>query len=238
MASHVRPVHFDRTHFDDVVLAVTAVDAFNGRIIADGIKVYIEKQIGGGFKRFPVKPVCNASGMQVFLNRRNQAPLGSPPPLPAAPPYRIVIDAREAGYFSPPPTLIAALPSDRRLLVRLHRRPYSTLDAETTSISGLVVRGATRVSGALVKSVFTTGLPPNSPQPEAFETFSDERGAFSLRMRLPASPVNVRFEISENGPPRVLDRNLTEGVAYAFKTPIDLQGNTANNNPPIVVLVP
>ena len=237
MASHARPVHFDRTHFDDVVLAVTAVDAFNGRIIADGIKMYIEKQIGGGFKRFPVKPVRNASGVQVFLNRRNQAPLGSPPPLPA-PPYHIVIDAREAGYFSPPPTPIAALPNDRRLLVRLHRRPDSTLDAATTSISGLVVRGAARVGGALVKSVFTAGLPPNSPQPESFETFSDERGAFSLRMRLPASPVNVRFEISENGPPRILVRSLTEGVAYAFKTPIDLQGNNANNDPPIVVLVP
>ncbi len=234
----VKPsIYFDRTHFDDVVLAVIAVDAFNGQVIAKGIEAHIEKQIGGSFKQFPIKPIRNASGMLVFINRKNQAPLESPPTLPA-PPYRIVVDALEADYFDPPSTMITALPNDKKLVLRLHRRPSVALDSATTSVSGVIVRGVAQVADVVIKSIYPAAILPPNAQPEPFETRSDERGAFSLRMRLPATSATVRFEIGDIGTPRIFDRNIAEGKAYAFDTPIDLQGTNSNNNPLIVALVP
>ena len=239
MTAVSRPLYFDRTHIDKVVLVVMAVDAFSGRIITRGVRAHIEKQISGGYKRFPVSPVRNVSGKLVFLNRSNQAPLGSPPSLPV-PPYRIVVDAQEAGYFNPSPVMVNALPNSRQLLLRLHQRPDAGLDPATTSVSGVVVRGAARVYGAMIKSIFTAGLPPSALPPNQppvpFETRSDERGAFSLRMRLPDTPVDVKFEISDSGQTRDFVRNVTEGIAYAFEDPINLLGTFQNNDPPTVEL--
>jgi len=236
MVNVSRPVYFDRTHFDHVVLAVIAVDAFNGRIITKGITAFIEKQINGNFKRFPIKPVRNISGMLVFINRTNQAPLDSPSGLPG-PPYRIVVNATAAGYFDPQPVMIAALPNDKKLLLKLHRLPSVALDTATTSISGVVINGAAAVAQAVIKSIYPAAILPPNAQPDPFETQSDERGAFSLRMRLPVSPADIQIEVSNNGQQRVFDRKLTEGKAYAFEFPIDLQGNNANNNPLIVDLI-
>lgn len=237
MVSPNRAVHFDRTHFDDVVLAVIVLDSFTGQVITDGIRIHLEKQIGANVRRFPIKPVRNASGMQIYLNRRNQAPFGSPPPIPL-PPFQLIIEARDAGYFDPLPIPVNALPNDRRLVLSLHRSPGIPLDAGTTSVDGVVVIGPARVENALIRAVFPpVALPPNA-NPQPFETRTDKRGAFSLRLRLPGAIVNTRLEVSRNGPPLIFNRNLTEGVAYAFDGLIDLQPNAPNNNPPLVEMVP
>ena len=230
MSRAARPVHFDRQHFNDVVIAVAVLDSFTGQLIANGIKVHFEKPIGGNLRRFPIKPVRNAGGMYVFVNRRNEAPLASPPPLPT-PPFRLVIEAGDAGYFDPDPILVNVVPNDRIVRVPLHRLPGVALDAGTTSVDGVVVDGGGRVEGALIRAVFpAASLPPNT-QPQPFETQSDRRGAFSLRLRLPASSVNVRFEVSRNTQPKIYDRQVDEGVAYAFDELLDIRPNAATNQP-------
>lgn len=146
MAIPGNTVYFDRILFDDVVVALVPVDAFTGETLAGALRVSIEKQIGANLRRLPDKPVRNATGMYVFLNRRNEPPLASPAPLPA-PPFQLAVEAEDAGYFDPAPVQVNAIPNDRRIVVTLHRRPGAKLDSATTSVDGVVVNGPAREIG-------------------------------------------------------------------------------------------
>ncbi|MEM6807848.1 MAG: hypothetical protein AAF350_02020 [Pseudomonadota bacterium] len=226
--------YFDRAHFDDVVLAVIVVDAFSGAILQRGIEAHLEKQLAGTWRRFPVEPRRNATGMLVFVNRRNQPPGGSPSGLPL-PPFRVVLDVSAAGYFDPVPVVLNALPADRRLIVRVHKMPEGRLDGPTTSIDGVLVRAGVPVERARVRGELPANVLPPNAQPAPFETLSDERGAFSLQLRLPVTTVTVRFEFSSGGTTVVLNRDLTDGLAHAFDGLIDFAPLAANNAPVVAI---
>ncbi len=209
---------------DRVVVAVALIDAFTGQVVRDDIKVTIE----GLFNA----PIRNLTGMFVFVN------------LPPQDSYQINIDAEEAGYFSPEPIEFTPPADDdpevakkRRLDVPLIRRPSAPQDLAATSITGVVVRsvGATREPAPFVsiRAEFPEDLFPPGGQPDTqFNTLSDERGAFTLSMRLPpeagveAVVVQIIFEQDRNGiiSKRVVERLVEDQVFYSFDMSIDIEG--------------
>ena len=215
----VRFVDEPEQPFDQVVVAVAAIDAFSGRVVARGVEATIEG--------LPNLPYRNLSGLLVFVN------------LPVQADYRIRVQARAAGYFDPDPVTFVPPPDDdpdlatrRRLSVPLFRRPETAAAAGGTAVAGVIVRGAAPVSGASIEAELPTDLlpprPPGAPPLRPFETRSDERGAFGLSLRLPRDPTNepvaVTFTFSEGADERRIERPVVDGRLHSFEKPIDLTG--------------
>lgn len=215
--AHSFDIRFDDTPtIDDVTLALAPIDAFTGRIVPAGVKAEIEN--------LPDVQIRNLSGMLVFTN------------LPAQPMYRIIVTAKRAGYFDPATVQFVPPASDdpdwarkRRLDVLLYRRPTAPIEADATTVAGIVVRGVQAVTGARVWAELPANLlPPGAPPLREFETRSDERGAFALSLRLPADAitgtVDVKFKFSEGADQREIERPVSERKFYSFEEAIDLGG--------------
>jgi hypothetical protein len=214
----------DNPPIDHVVVAVAPVDAFTGRIISSGIEARIE-----GLSNHPRR---NLSGMLVFVN------------LPSRSRYRVIVSAEKAGYFDPEPLDFVPPDDDdpefakKRLLdVPLHRLPSVAVDADATTVAGLLVRvtqptpGEARepVAGARVWAELPmSAFPPGTTSPKHFETRTDKRGAFALRLRLPVdastAPMSIRFNFQEGADQRDFEASVNEGKFHSFEKPIDLIG--------------
>ena len=209
----VRFVDEPEQPFDRVVVAVAAIDAFDGRVVTRGVEASIEG--------LPDRPRRNLSGLLVFVNLPEQAE------------YRIYLSAVAAGYFDPEPvTFVPPADGDpdwaakRRLSVPLLRRPETATEVAGTTVAGVVQRAGVAVAGASVEAELPPELVPPGPRLRRFEARSDERGAFALSLRLPDDParrwVAVTLILSEGGDERRLERPLTEGEFHSFEQPIDL----------------
>lgn len=198
---------------DNVGFAVVPIDAFTGRIVVSSVTARL--------KNLPDRPIRNLSGMLVFVN------------LPTQPSYQIEVFPETAGYFDPgektwpvPGDLTSA--KSKRLIVPLFRQPTAGVDTEATTVAGVVVRGVQPVVGAIIQAILPpTALPPGSNL-DPFETRSDGRGAFALRLRLPTDPANmvvdVKFRFKQGAFQRDIERLVEEGKFYSFEKPIDLIG--------------
>lgn len=215
------------TKIDKVVVAVALIDAFSGRIVRGDIRVTID----GLFNQ----AVRNLSGLFVFVNLPSQAS------------YTITIDTTAEGYFNPPPIEFVPPASDdpdrikkRRLDVLLYRRPSVPVDPDVTAVAGVVVRPDLSQQGAFlpvafasIRAEFAQGiLLPGSQGQISFKTFSDERGAFVLALRLPqeaaVEPIIVRFifEKTHDGQidKRIIERPIKDQDFLSFDNPIDIEG--------------
>jgi hypothetical protein len=222
---HSFDIHFDdNLPIDNVVVAVAPVDAFSGRLVSAGIEVHIEG--------LPNRPRRNLSGMLVFVN------------LPRQSLYRVILSAEKAGYFDPEPLDFVPPDNDdpefakkRRLDVPLHRLPSAAIDTDATTVAGLLVRvtqpasGEVRVpvAGALVWAELPiSAFPPGTSSPNHFETLTDKRGAFALRLRLPVdaatAPMPIKFYFRDGADQRDLEGSVNEGKFHGFEKPIDLVG--------------
>jgi hypothetical protein len=223
-------IAFDEPVLDTVSLAVVPVDSFSGKIVTNGVKVWIE----GLFNR----SIRNLSGQLVFVN------------LPDLPHYTVRVDASEAGYFSPPPVDFA--PTDeadgKRVRVPLYRPADFAFEDATTIIRGVLTRGDERVVGARVWcEIPTNPLPSLRPaaqrqeEPLPFETRTGLRGSFALALRIPPDATEIPKDGAAPEPPkarkfgitlhfadgsdtRTLDVAITESKANVFQTPIDITG--------------
>ena len=82
--AHNFDIHFDdQWKIDNVTLALAPIDAFTGRIIPAAVKAEIEN--------LPDVQIRNRSGMLVFIN------------LPVQAEYKVIVDAKKAGFFDPAP---------------------------------------------------------------------------------------------------------------------------------------
>lgn len=209
---------------DQVVLAVAPIDAFTGEYVKAGLEVRL---VG-----LPDLPRRNLSGMYVFVN------------LPARNKYLIHIQAQDAGYFDPEtieftpvPDTASEIGKKRRVNVALHRRPTAPQAIEASAIAGVLVRpqghAQIPVTLASVRVEFPSDLlPPGTGASPSFRTFSDERGAFLLSLRLPsdngeeAIPVSIIFEKIEGTQvdKRVIERRLKNQTFYSFDKPVDIEG--------------
>lgn len=211
---HNFDIRFDNDPpIDNVGFAVVPIDAFTGRIVASAVTANL--------KGLPNPPIRNRSGMLVFVN------------LPSQPSYQVNVFSGAAGYFDPgekmwPVPGDAASANSKRLIVSLFRLPSAGVDTEATTVAGLVVRGAQPEAGAIVQAILPgDALPPGSAF-DPFETRTDERGAFVLRMRVPTDPagasVDVKFRFQQGAFQRKIEHPVEEGRFYSFEKPIDLIG--------------
>lgn len=239
---------------DDVVtFAVAPIDALTGRIVPRNITVSVtvagETAESEALKLLD-KPIRNLSDLLVFIN------------LDKHPKYRVHLKARAAGYFDPDPVEFTPLePLERdaknalelkdllRIDFTLFPRPDFAFNEEATLISSVIIRGEEKVQGARISVIVS---PPavmmgNPRPPQAFETRSDERGAFTLALRLPAfteteedangedgadKGVPVKFRVKfrietrtgdgEWKPDLEKDIAIIEGRRHVFKTPINI----------------
>jgi hypothetical protein len=221
---------FDEPVLDTVSLAVVPVDSFSGKIVTNGVRVWIE----GLFNR----SIRNLSGQLVFVN------------LPDMPVYTVRVDASEAGYFSPPP--VDFTPTDKvdgkRVRVPLYRPADFVFEDAATMIRGVLTRGSERVVGSRVWcEIPTTPLPslrPAAQPPEApppFETRTGLRGSFALALSIPPDATEipkdgappelpkdrkfgVTLHFADGSDTRTLDVAITESKANVFQDPIDITG--------------
>ena len=171
----------ERTHRLDIV--ITPIDAFTEETIF-GVEAHIDRQSKKAYR--------SLSGHLVFerLLPRDR--------------HLVAFDTRGTGYFEPPPREIAmpqvkvlprqtfpdnaarlaALAADTRIL-RLFRRPDAVVDGEA-----LIVRGGVIKDGAPAGGVSVTGTVVGQPN-VTFETLTNELGAFAIRLRLPAPPLDA-----------------------------------------------
>ncbi len=241
---------------DVVTCAVAPIDALTGRIVQR--KVTASVTVAGETAesetlKLPDKPIRNLSGLLVFIN------------LPDHPKYQVHVKARAAGYFDPEPADFTppepdddSDPKDRlRLDFPLFPRPDFAFTDEVTLVSGVIVRGTEGVEEARILVIVPTpsiGM-GNPPQPQVFETRSDERGAFALALRLPAFSENGESSDGEDGSDkgvpvkfRIDTKNIngewvlaletdkgmkiTEGRRHVFKSPLDL--DNPDNSPVLI----
>jgi hypothetical protein len=240
---HRFAVAFEKDPPEDIVnFAVAPIDALSGRIVQGNITATVSvlsTATESGELRLPDKPVRNLSGLLVFIN------------LPDYPKYRVTVSAKTAGYFDPDPIeFTPPAPDDNsdpknrlRLDFILFPRPGFDFSDEATLVSGVLVRGEEKVQGARI-SVEVSSTPfgrlRNNGAAKAFETRSDERGAFALAVRLPAfsenggsgvgvdKGVSVKFRVetrNNSGDWELVlewDIQIIEGRRQVFKRPIDL----------------
>jgi len=158
-------------------IVITPIDGFTGRIVP-GMRAEIKKQAR--------KARRSLSGHLVFER------------LIAADEHLVEFDLAGTGYFPPPPREIAIpqvrvkptdefvdaadkaakLAADTRLL-RLIKRPDAVIDGEA-----MIVRGGVIKDGAWAEGVKVTGTAEGNP--EEFQTLTNERGVFAIRLRPPA----------------------------------------------------
>lgn len=214
---HSFRIYFDdEPRIDNVVVAIAPIDAFSGRMVTSGVHSRIE-----GLADVPRR---NLSGMLVFVN------------LPAQAEYRVMVSAGEAGYFDPAPMIYMPpehedpeVARKRRLDVPLYRLPSTSIDSDATHVAGLLVRGQQPVPGAIVRAQLpeSESLAVADPT-RPFETRTDERGAFTLPLRLPHEeadePALVTFTFRDGGDEREIERSVLEGKLNSFEEPIDLAG--------------
>jgi hypothetical protein len=210
MAWH-RNIYFDDPLVDEVLLAVEPIDAFTGQIVQGPVECEI--------KDFPCRPIRNRSGLYVFLSDTQQQDA-----------YHIRIKAQEVGYFDKafdfrppdPDASIAEGVRARRVVVPLLRRPTMPYTDSATLISGVVVRGEEPVVNAdLWVDLPDQPLPDNPPADTQFRTLTDERGAFSLALRVPDSTVTVTMHINDETAHRSISGVVEEHGRHSFKKPID-----------------
>ncbi|MEL6168998.1 MAG: hypothetical protein AAFR35_09920 [Pseudomonadota bacterium] len=186
--THSFPIHFDplperEARASVVQCVITPVDRFTGLIVA-GISARVPGQAAVARR--------SLSGHLVFER------------LIAAAPIRVSFDAGRTGYFTPEPRDFV-LPQDPldpvQRQVALDLRPDRVTDGEAATIRGGVRRAGQFVNGAEVVGRVTSvdGAADPFAQPE-FQTRTDERGGFALRLRPPAinqaggpAPVPVRL---------------------------------------------
>lgn len=208
-----------------VVVAVVPIDAFTALPITSGVKATIEGSLHKARKSF--------SGKLVFVKR-----LSVDVPYPEEP-FKIHLDASEAGYFDE----VIVFPSSgnadhaKRMAVQpLLRLPSAEPASDATHVAGVVVRGEEPVEAATI-----TGTPPGLPAltpvlGPTFQARSDKRGAFVLPLRLPplqpkTTTVPVVFSFSQGDDRVELLRDLKEGKFHSFEKPVDLTSSAAG--PPL-----
>ena len=197
---------------DRITLAVLPIDGFSGAIVRCGVGARIEG--------LPDKPIVNASGMLVFINL-------APPPLP--PHYRVMVEARDAGFFDPQPLEFTPpaendpeIEKKRKLTVLLVPRPDFPFPSGTTLVRGVAKRG-----GAPAAGITVTARPPLSSA--RFETLTGDNGAFALALRPhPEGPVPlelaIRFEDGNVLLRSLPGKRLVPGRSHSFRDPVDLNG--------------
>ncbi len=218
---------------DLVNFAVMAIDSFTGEVISEGVKVELLDQNNAN-KPLPFLPRENLSGMRVFVNLPNQAF------------YRIRLSAKDAGYFDPaifdhipPAANDPLLIQKRRVEFYLHRRAEHAVNLQATVVAGVIERNGSAVENAEINAEIPPALVPPALLPlSPFVTRSDERGAFAIPLRLPedatTGPVAITFTMQEGADQRQFVRNVEERHFYSFEQPVDLTGNAATNNPPLI----
>jgi len=217
---------------DKVVVAVAPVDAFTGQVVVSGIKVRIKNPKNDLY--LPDVPVRNLSGMHVFIN------------LERLKKYKIIVDAEEAGYFSEEVEFDTPEDDDpdwktkRRKNVALYKLPIGDVDFDVTTAAGIIVNGDQKLAGAkIIASLPDTLSIPGAQKLKPFETRSDERGAFALRLRLPdrETEVPVKFVFkAESSMDREIEISLKEGKYYRFNRPIDMAKSLNQGPQPLLVL--
>lgn len=168
---------------------ITPVDAFTGHVVSRGVTATIRAEERRARR--------SLSGHLVFEG------------LLAPAPTEIEVDAGPAGYFSPEPLVFDAPQdhdapdADAERLLPLEMRPDRVIDGEAAVIRGAVRRGDIWVDGARIAGTVSGFGPPEDER--RFETRTDERGSFALRLRPP--------EIDQSGglvdTPHAFDVELT-----------------------------
>lgn len=237
---------------DEVIFAVVPIDAFTGRIVRSNISVSISVESEAAestLLQLPDKPIRSLSGLLVFIKKKKDLENGDSV-LPDLPKYQIHLKAGAAGYFDPDPVNFTPRDEDnnsesrnhRRLDIPLFRRPEFSFPEEAILLSGVVVRGTDEVEGARI----SVSVPPSSmrlgSRNAVFETRSNERGAFTLAVRLPDADsvgndsaedesgdgVSVKFRIETRGADGEWEFGLEwtlkviENKRNVFKSLIDL----------------
>jgi len=213
---------------DDVCVAVAPVDVFDAALVSSGIRVILLDNTS--FEELPDRFVRNRSGMWVLTRRRPAGvPFGAPDSPGARELYTIRVLAKEAGYFDqdrlsfvPDP----ARPRERRFDVFLQRRPHRVPEPGVTSVAGVLMKdGAPGVFARVRARLPASILPPGAGALRPFETQTDERGAFSLPLRLPTQStvgVRVTFDFSLGGQSLSRTLDVRAGSLNAFELPIEL----------------
>jgi hypothetical protein len=207
---------------DRVSLAIVPTDAYSGRIVTQ--KITASLKIKNISDTLPIRPRRNLTGLLVFVN------------LPTNAVYEVKVEAQNAGYFDPDVFDFQPLPDSstdaggRRKVVLLFRKPEFPFENEATLVSGVVQFNHQPAMNAL----FEVTTEPGS---ESFKTKTDQRGAFTLAMRLPAldepnnTPVSVEFKITHPDGNRQFNADVLEGRRNIFTQPIELSNS---NVPPLI----
>ncbi len=210
--THSFDIQFDPDpSIKNVDFAVVPIDAFTGRIVTSALQVRL--------KNLPNHPIRNLSGMHVFVNLPNQLT------------YQVEVFPLKVGYFEPG-VKIWPVPNDlesktsKRLIVPLFKKPGTGVDTDITTVSGVVVRGSQALESVIIRAFPpTNALFPGSIS-EPFETRSDKRGAFALRLRVPTkSDGEVKFKFQYGAFQREIEEPVEEGKFYSFREPIDMIGS-------------
>ena len=262
MTDHRSPIRFTGvTHIDEVIVAIAAIDSFTGRIVPldpGDIELIDPGDNDANGIRLMKRPIRNLSGRVVFTrSTRIVDGEGKDVIEEEKPAYKIKIKAQKAGYFDPPTRLFnPPAPNDpdaiakRKINISLHRLPSFSVPAETTIIAGVLHKLGIPFSG---ESIFAhlppEILPPGVGALDPFETKSDERGAFSLALRLPSeartSEEDMKFVFGNEGgreikiPINIKEGErfkavIKEGKRHSFSEPIEL---TSDNQPHLKLMI-
>jgi hypothetical protein len=213
---------------DDVRVAVALVDSFTGLMVTGRVKVTLLDNVS--FRALPDRLLRNRSGMWVLTRRvAPGTPFAAADGAGAPEQYTFEVLATAAGYFDrerlvflPDP----ARPLERRFDVVLHRRPSAPLEPGVTTVVGTVKKNGQPAPGAVIRATFSgDSLPPGATELRRFESQSDERGAFVLRLRLPlnteSGPTRVRFQFVLGVVSRSAELAVHAGQLNAFEKSIE-----------------
>ena len=240
------------THIDEVIVAIAPIDSFTGRIVRldpDDVELIDPDDSDSNGNRLMKRAIRNMSGRLVFTrSSRVVDGVGKDIIESEKSTYKIKIKAQNAGYFDPSDRyFIPPAPNDpaattkRKIDIFLHRLPSATAPTDATIISGVLKKQGIPFSGASIYAQLPLEiLPPGTGTPDPFKTKSDERGAFSLAIRLPfearTSEEEINFVFGDEAGREIkvpinikeeekLKAVIKDGKRHIFLKPIEITGD-------------